>query len=78
MEKEKELENLYDVSSIWTTIRTFESIVQNLIEDAVVESAAIERSMVTERKTTTDKDKVTTDPTEVPVNADENQASPSG
>lgn len=33
-----ELKNLYGISSIWTTIRTFESIVQDLIDEAVAES----------------------------------------
>lgn len=52
MEEETELENLYDISSIWITIRTFESNVQDLIEDVVAESAVVERSVAEEREAT--------------------------
>lgn len=41
-EEEMELENLHCIFSIWTTLRTFESIIQGMIDDAIAESAMVE------------------------------------
>lgn len=43
IEEETRLKNLYDISSIWKTIKTFKSIVQDLIDDAVSESDVVDR-----------------------------------
>lgn len=64
MKEEAELKNLYGISSIWTTIRTFKSIVHDLIDYAMVVSIVVEMSMTEEKETTID-------PTKVPVRADE-------
>lgn len=42
-EEEAKLENLYGISSIWTTIITFKSIVQGMVDDAISESTMVEQ-----------------------------------
>lgn len=58
-------ENLYDISSTWTTIRMFKSIVQDVIDDVVAESIVVEMSVVAKRReVATDEMEATTRPIE--------------
>lgn len=77
MEYKAELDNLYGISSIWTTIRIFKPIIQDLIKDVVADSSVVERSITKEKQATADKEETTVVPAEEPlsVHADAGQKS---
>lgn len=77
-EEKTELENLYGISSIWTIIRTFESISPDLIDDVVVEIDIVEMSLKKMEGATDKKNEVAVGPIEILVRTDEDQTGPLG